>query len=225
MDREKLKRKIEMTLKGVDIITLKGDKGDTGPQGPIGKVGDKGDPTKEISVTNFPVSQKVHVSNFPVSKAPIVKIETEGIRKEMENIVALLSKEDKHDTEKVLLIDEDGSFVDIKKLFKALGDRISLRERDLGMNQVGFQSGGLPIAVQDALIKQGKNYATRVDDVSTTSVTYIGKAITGSTTSQAVWQIQKIDESGTPETAVITWANGSDNFTNLWTFRTSLTYT
>lgn len=62
--------------------------------------------------------------------------------------------------------------------------------------------------------------ATRIDEVSAT-VTYIGKAATGSATSSGVWQIQKIDESsGT----VITWADGDANFNNVWDDRASLTY-
>lgn len=62
--------------------------------------------------------------------------------------------------------------------------------------------------------------ATRIDEASAT-VTYIGKAATGSTADEAVWQIQKIDESsGT----IITWADGDANFNNVWDDRASITY-
>ena len=64
-------------------------------------------------------------------------------------------------------------------------------------------------------------YATRIDDVSTPNVMYVGKAAVSSITSAAVWQIQKVDStSGT----VITWANGNSLFTEIWDNRVSLPY-
>lgn len=53
------------------------------------------------------------------------------------------------------------------------------------------------------------------------SITYVGKATIGSSGASAVWQVQKIDEtSGT----IITWADGNDNFDNVWNNYASLTY-
>jgi len=49
-----------------------------------------------------------------------------------------------------------------------------------------------------------------IDDATTSSVTYIGKADMGSATSSAVWQIRRVDESGSyPK---IGWADGDDSF-------------
>lgn len=67
-------------------------------------------------------------------------------------------------------------------------------------------------------------FATRMDDVSTTGVTYIGKAPIGSIESDAVWQIRKLDESGTPTTLSITWADGNSNFDNVWSDRLTESY-
>lgn len=64
------------------------------------------------------------------------------------------------------------------------------------------------------------NYTIRVDDASTT-VTYIGKALVGSTTSSAQWQIKKLD---TTSGVVINFADGNDQFDNVWDDRASLTY-
>lgn len=67
-------------------------------------------------------------------------------------------------------------------------------------------------------------YDLRLDDTTTTNVTYIGKAVlTGSAiaTSSAVWQIQKIDET---TGMIITWADGDASFNNIWDNRASLTY-
>lgn len=68
------------------------------------------------------------------------------------------------------------------------------------------------------------NFTTQVDNVSTSLMTYIGKAAVGASTASAVWQIQRVDESGTPITVVIKWADGDDSFNNIWNNRTSLSY-
>lgn len=64
-------------------------------------------------------------------------------------------------------------------------------------------------------------YAVKLDDTSTASVTYIGKAAVGSSGASAVWQIQKMDESSG---LVITFADGDSSFNNIWNNRTSLSY-
>ena len=65
------------------------------------------------------------------------------------------------------------------------------------------------------------NLATRFDDAGSL-ISYIGKATIGSATSGAVWQIQKMDETGGD--VIITWADGDDSFNNIWDNRSSLTY-
>lgn len=67
-------------------------------------------------------------------------------------------------------------------------------------------------------------YTTRIDTVSTSGITYIGKAIPGSIVSNSVWQIQIIDESQTPETTIILFADGNAEFNNIWDNRTTLNY-
>lgn len=79
----------------------------------------------------------------------------------------------------------------------------------------------------DGLATEGTlagQFATRIDDVSTANVTYVGKAVVGASTASAVWQIKKIDESGTPATLVITWADGNSNFDNVMSNPSSLSY-
>lgn len=78
--------------------------------------------------------------------------------------------------------------------------------------------------VQDVNVKQTSDlYITKLDDVSTASVTYVGKAEVGSSAASAVWQIMKMDESGTPATLVTTYAGGG-SFNQIWNNRTSLSY-
>jgi hypothetical protein len=64
------------------------------------------------------------------------------------------------------------------------------------------------------------NYATIVDEASAT-ITYVGKALPGTATASALWQVQKIDTSGD---LTITWADGNADFDNVWNDRATLIY-
>lgn len=75
-------------------------------------------------------------------------------------------------------------------------------------------------ATEESISELADNFAVRIDDYSTASITYIGKAKIGSATSSAVWKVKKMDETtGT----VITWA-GNGQYNQIWDNRTSLTY-
>lgn len=60
-----------------------------------------------------------------------------------------------------------------------------------------------------------------IDEVST-SITYVGEAATGSSTSGALWRVKRITTSGVITT--IEWADGNGNFDNIWNNRASLSY-
>ena len=64
-------------------------------------------------------------------------------------------------------------------------------------------------------------YTTRIDDASATT-TYIGKATVGASEASASWQIQRIVESGSVSS--FTYADGNENFDNVWNNRASLSY-
>lgn len=65
------------------------------------------------------------------------------------------------------------------------------------------------------------SYLLIMDEVSAT-VTYVGEAIVGSLTSQAVWKIKKLTVSGTITS--VQYADGDSTFDNIWDDRVSLTY-
>ena len=68
------------------------------------------------------------------------------------------------------------------------------------------------------------DYAIQLDEAAN-GITYVGKAVPGSATSSAVWQIKKIDESGTGGIElVILWADGNKNYDNIFDDRTTLNY-
>ena len=94
-----------------------------------------------------------------------------------------------------------------------------------GPNSTADSSGG-PITATQLGYKRGFNtidipMATKIDEASAT-VTYVGKALLGSASSAAVWQIQKITVASTVTS--ITWADSDADFNNVWDDRASLTY-
>jgi hypothetical protein len=65
------------------------------------------------------------------------------------------------------------------------------------------------------------NQALRVDDTSTVDVVYLGYSEVGAVDADPVWKIKKIV---TTNGADITFADGDDNYDNVWDDRVSLTY-
>lgn len=63
--------------------------------------------------------------------------------------------------------------------------------------------------------------AIRIDE-PTGNLSYIGKAELGSVNGDAVWKIQRITKSG--KVTTILWADGDDEFDNVWDDRASLSY-
>jgi len=67
------------------------------------------------------------------------------------------------------------------------------------------------------------NYATRIDTTSTAGMIYIGNAAIGSSETDAVWQIKRLNTNSIALDK--RWAYGSDSFTNKWSERVSpITY-
>jgi len=67
-------------------------------------------------------------------------------------------------------------------------------------------------------------YAKRVDFVEDEDLLYRGEAIPGSVDSASVWRIRKITVSAVDSDVNETWADGDDNFDNIWNDRLGLTY-
>jgi len=65
-------------------------------------------------------------------------------------------------------------------------------------------------------------YSIRVDD-ATSTVTYIGEAPLNASESSSVWRIKRLETIG--NILSITYADGNQNFDNVWTNRAALTYT
>lgn len=64
-------------------------------------------------------------------------------------------------------------------------------------------------------------YTEHIDTTTTPNIVYYGRADVGSTTSQAVWRIKRVD---TTNGKFETWADGNADFDNVWDNRASLNY-
>lgn len=73
---------------------------------------------------------------------------------------------------------------------------------------------------KSALVKS-PNLAIVVDEASAT-VLYVGKAVIGTGTSAATWQVMQVTTAGVITT--IAWADGDSGFDNIWDNRASLSY-
>lgn len=82
-------------------------------------------------------------------------------------------------------------------------------------SSVVFASDAPPVTITETA------YISYIDDVSS-SVAYYGKALPGTTTSSASWQIMKKTVSGTLTTYL--YADGNASFDNVWNNRASLSY-
>lgn len=96
-----------------------------------------------------------------------------------------------------------------------------IQQQTLDVIEIGIAG---PAGATGALGDEELPYSKQTDFVGETHI-YKGIAAVGSSTSVAVWQIQKIEFVGADEDVSITWANGSAAFNNTWDSRESLTYT
>lgn len=59
-------------------------------------------------------------------------------------------------------------------------------------------------------------------DTSSSSTVYVGEAVPNSATSSALWRVYKVAVGAT--STAVTFADGNDDFDNIWDDRSSLTY-
>lgn len=65
------------------------------------------------------------------------------------------------------------------------------------------------------------NTLTTLYDEASATIAYLGKALPGTLTSEALWRVSKIN---TTSGVITTWADGNSNFDNIWDNRASLSY-
>ena len=162
-------------------------------------------PAPTVTVTPQPVEIDLNLVTDSVT-------DLHATAKEIKDILAI-----KEEFEPSKLYDEEGNPVDWEKIVKLLEE---IRDKESKGGSGGYSSN-LPLLEE---LKKPTLYATLIDDVTTAQVMYVGYAIPGSATSSAVWQIRKIDESGSPTTLALSFADGNQSFDNIWDNRASLSY-
>ena len=76
-------------------------------------------------------------------------------------------------------------------------------------------------SVQDLTHERYKAWRIKIDDTTSSTITYIGKAEPGTATSADDWQIFILDESSGLDKK---YPNASDAFSFIWDSRTGYTY-
>ena len=67
-------------------------------------------------------------------------------------------------------------------------------------------------------------YAINVKSGTTASVLYVGEALPGAATANAVWRVRQVETVSGAEDAVIFWADGDTAFDNIMDNFQTLTY-
>lgn len=155
-----------------------------------------------------------------LSKLPkpvIQKIDFSVLDSVVEGVLALINKVEELQVPKQGQLPDD--YVPMRRVQK-VGNKLFFDDSFYGGGGGGGGAaipnvdGSVPVVNPDGTyVNAVINYTTRLDDFTTTNVTYVGKAVIGSAVGSTVWQIQKMDETAG---MVITWADGNSNFDNVW---------
>ena len=182
-------------------------------------------PTPQVNYTPPDIRIEPPIVNVPAPIVNVPYVDLDGVISELHTSLEKLRTNNKSRPLAVRLTDGSDWIKELVKTQEKVSQAVAafaggsdqVRLLDANRNPVNPAS-------EDTLTQILGKYAVQLDDVSTSNVTYVGKARIGSAAGSAVWQIMKIDESGTPITLVITYADGNANFDNIWSNRTSLTY-
>jgi len=99
------------------------------------------------------------------------------------------------------------------KFIKDIDGKVAVRTYDTAL-----------IALNQTLVELNSNYTQLLEYDADNNVTYIGIADPGSATSAAVWQIRHLDYDANNNVTSIKWADGDDEFNNIWDNRVALSY-
>lgn len=185
-----------------------------------------------INQKDIPEVQKVEVVNqkdpvinvtVPPVNVPetIVNIDTEDLKQGLKDIKDTI--EAKEETEYTKENPLPVVLVWKEEEYKAEGGKTTV--------QGGFGGGSALLGIEQNTADTvtalqalgGGAMTTLLDKITTTNITYVGKAPVGSATSSAVWQVFKIDKTGATIKPAIRYA-GTGAFDQIYDNRVSLTY-
>ena len=152
-----------------------------------------------------------------VKISPQVNVNVDYLKNVEKLLKELKQEQSKHDD-----VDIERILKELQKPKNAIAVRLTKKDEDEFYNAIlsVISGGGGGGNVTNTLVE--KNFAVRVqDDAGDSNIQYIGNADIGSLTNKPVWQIMKVDKTtGT----IITWADGNDNFDNIYNDRESINY-
>lgn len=191
----------------------KGERGDVGPQGPAGpkgEKGDKGDAGKDAPDYEPRFEELLKEFNKKVSdqQATVNK----NVDRQLNNLQKSLSSLGGGGSYKLV----DNADVDKAALKGVVDNAILIYDPATGK----FIADSF-INVLDRLKAELEVQYNRLIDVDG-SYTYVGEAQPGTGEGEAKWRIKRIEEVG--DDFNILWADGDANFNNIWTDRTTFTY-
>lgn len=106
-------------------------------------------------------------------------------------------------------------FIPVRRVYMQ-GNRLVFDDSSTG----SYSGGGGAVSNGGSSTLTETNYAVRYEKVDA-NLAYLGEAAIGSATSSPVWRLSKVATVGG---AVITWADGDDNFDNVWDDRATASY-
>lgn len=176
----------------------------------------------DINIPTPIVNVPEAIINIPESPAPIVNIDLDKLNNSLREYLSNIIYNSEINPLAVRFSDGEKWVDELRVLTNKVAESTQYIPNAMFIKNPG---GGISNpATEETLLQVLGKLSVRIDDISTSGVTYIGKAIIGSSTSSSAWQIIKIDETGTPITCSITYADGNANFDNIFDNRTSLTY-
>ena len=174
-------------------------------------------PLSEIKIANFPEFPKnLDIKNASAIYTPIINAIKDVNVQPVVNVAKQDVKFPTNPKDAIAVRLSDG-----KRFYTALAAVTSAVQSIPTVRSATTEVNVVAVANPDGTaINDDIDYSTRLDDTSTVNTIYIGKAPVGSSESSAVWQIAKLDTSSGLKK---TWS-GNAGFTQVWTDRTSLTY-
>jgi YD repeat-containing protein len=75
-----------------------------------------------------------------------------------------------------------------------------------------------------AMIELNRNYTQLIEYDGNGNAIYIGGALPGTAQASTGWQIKRLSYDGSGNMTAMEWADGDDNYDNVWGDRASLSY-
>lgn len=182
--------------------------------------------TLENAIKGIKIDTPAPVVNVPQTEVNIDAPDLDPIKKSLSDVIKAV-KGIKLEVPKTDLSKVESELAKLTKLNKELLDKPVGGSAGGGSSWVATNSDNIPVPIQ--LTVDGKipveagatsTYESRNDTTSDPNLVYLGKALPGSATSAAVWQIKRYNKSA----GHMSFADDVTTFTKVWDNRSSYGY-